>query len=564
MIKEAVFHKSDSTYAYPIDEKSLVIKLRTGREDIDKVILCYGDRYDPDNPVNMYEKEMTVAYRDSLFDYYETIITPPFNRICYFFKLISGDEVKIFCRDRFSERPPADRNRYYMFPYICRGDIYHKYDWWEDSIFYQIFVDRFYKENIDSQWFRKPKSDDIFGGNLKGIIQKLDYLCELGINRIYLTPIFKSDSNHKYDTIDYYKIDENFGDEAIFKKLIDECHKRGIKVILDAVFNHTSDKFFAFKDAMENGDNSRYRDWYFIKNRDEYETFGYVKNMPKLNTANEQVSEYLLGIARYWIENFDIDGWRLDVANEIDHNFWRRFRNEVKRAKKDAFIIGEVWDGGESYLKGDQFDSVMNYPFMFILVDYFAKNAIDTYEFDYLINNLFVRYKKYIRTILLNLIDSHDTCRFLYECGGDIEKMKMAVFFQMTCIGIPMIFYGDEAGLTGANDPDCRRTIDFDRINKDLFEFYKKLIKIRKENRALRAGEYRTVLVHHDVYAYSRYLDDEEIINVFNKGERAKKISLKINGGKVLDLYNNEEYAVSNGVLDIEIQPGGKYILKVM
>lgn len=564
MLKEAVFHMSDSTYAYALNENTLVIKIRVKKRDLDKVILNYGDRYDPNSNIKMYKVEMELTYSDELYDYYEIEISPSFNRICYYFELVHKDEVYIYSQEKFSDNPPIERNKLYMFSYICKEDIYASEKDWEGLVFYQIFVDRFNKSNKDESWYKLPGAKDIYGGNLAGIIGKLDYIEELGANCIYLTPIFESSSNHKYDIVDYLKVDRGFGDEDTLKALIAKCHQRGIKIILDAVFNHCSNDFFAFKDVEKNGKDSIYYNWFFFEDERNYKTFADAKSMPKLNTGNKEVADYLIEVAKYWILEFNIDGWRLDVANEVDHKFWRRFREEIKNIKSDAMIIGEVWDGAESYLQGDQYDSVMNYPFMYAVINYFAKESIEIGDFDNLINNLFVRYKKPIRKILLNVLDSHDTSRFLYECGGNLEKLKMAVFFQMTSIGIPMIFYGDEVGLTGANDPDCRRTIDFRAINKELFAYYKKLIGIRKESFALKHGEFKSIYAKEDVYAIKRFTPLETIISIFNNSHENRELTLEIECNAVIDLFNNIEYPVVNNSVTLKIEPLGKQILKLI
>lgn len=563
MLKEAILHMSDSTFAYSIGKYSLILKIRVKKGDMDEVNLYYGDRYEPVKEITMYKKEMDVTYTDDLYDYYEVQITPSFNKIGYYFELISGKEKVIYSQGRFLNNPPKERNQLFMFAYICKADIYKGYNYWKDMIVYEIFVDRFYKDGIDESWYKLPTANDIYGGNLKGILNKLDYLEKLGVNCIYLTPIFSSPSNHKYDTVDYYTIDKSFGDKETLKTLIDECHKKDIKIILDAVFNHTSNQFFAFKDVLEKGSNSKYYNWYLFKDKNSYECFGSSKNMPKFNTACSEAAEYAINVAKYWIKEFHIDGWRLDVANEIDHKFWRRFREEIKSVKPDAFIIGEAWDGAESYLNGDQYDSVMNYPFMYALINYFAKNSFTINEFDAYINNLFARYRKPIRNQMLNLIGSHDTSRFLYEAGENIESLKMAVFFQMTSIGIPMVYYGDELGLTGGNDPDSRRTIDFKNGNKELFNYYKKLISIRKNSAALKHGEFKTIYASDNVYAYKRFTTDENIINIFNNNAAKKSIVLNIAGTKVMDLYNNTNYYLEANKLIINMSPFQKCILKL-
>lgn len=559
MLKQAIYHESDSTYAYPLGEKTLCIKLRTKKDDVEKVTLMYGDRYEPVRVVTMFEIPMNKVFTDDLFDYYEITISPEFNRICYYFKLEDKEETIYYAQGRFFETPPEDRNRYFIFSYICKGDLYKAHDWWRQSVFYQIFVDRFNKEELDEAWFDEPTNKRMFGGNIKGIINKLDYIEELGINAIYLTPIFESPSSHKYDTIDYHNIDKSFGDKSVFRELVTKCHERGIKVILDAVFNHTSDEFFAFKDALKKGKKSKYYDWYFFKEDGSYEMFGHSRNMPKLNTTNKEVKKYLLEVAKYWIEEFDIDGWRLDVANEIDHKFWREFRETVKRAKQDAIIIGEVWDGAESYLRGDQYDSTMNYPFMHIALEVFAKNTATLEELDSFIQNLFARYRRDIRHNLLNLIDSHDTARFLYESNNDKEKLKSAVFYMFTSMGIPMVFYGDEAGLSGANDPYCRITMDFENIDKELFDFYKNMAKIRKASSALYEGDYSRVYVNDNVYAYKRYNDKEELICVFNMSDKKEKADLGIKG-EYKELFEGKMISIDG---KIELKPYEKMILKI-
>src|SRR5699024_5658775 len=203
-----------------------------------------------------------------------------------------------------------------------------------------------------------------------GIIKHLDYLVDLGINGIYFTPIFKAHSNHKYDTIDYMEIDPQFGDKSTFKELVKACHEKGIRIMLDAVFNHSGYYFSQFQDVLEKGENSKYKNWFHIKDFPiqtdpvpNFDSFAFTSHMPKLNTEHPDVKQYLLDVATYWIKEFDIDGWRLDVANEVDHQFWREFRTAVKSVKQDVYILGEIWHDSMPWLQGDQFDAVMNYPF---------------------------------------------------------------------------------------------------------------------------------------------------------------------------------------------------------
>ena len=236
------------------------------------------------------------------------------------------------------------------------------------------------------------------GGDLLGIIKKLNYLEDLGIKGIYLTPIFESVSNHKYDTTDYMKVDKYFGDESILRELITECHKRGIKIVLDAVFNHCGIGFAPFQDVIEKGRESEYFEWFYIDGDKvlfdpiNFQAFGFVPYMPKMNTSNPGVKAYLYEVIKYWTEEFDIDGWRLDVSDELDHEFWRGFRKLVKSINPQAIIIGENWHNAYNWLMGDQFDSVMNYSLTKLCLDYFATSEINARTFMYEISSLLIRY----------------------------------------------------------------------------------------------------------------------------------------------------------------------------
>lgn len=270
-------------------------------------------------------------------------------------------------------------------------------------------------------------------GDIQGIIEKLPYLAELGVNTIYLTPIFKSPSNHKYDISDYYKIDPSFGDIGLLKLLKWTAKQQGMRLILDAVFNHSGDQFFAFRDVLKRGDASPYKDWYHVhsfpivqKPIPNYETFSHAEStMPKLNTSNPELVDYLLKVARYWIEEVGIDGWRLDVANEVDQQFWRRLRTEVKGISSDLALIGEIMHQAGPWLRGDQFDSVMNYLFREAVLDFFARQTVGATCFLEEIVQIQMNYTDQANSAMLQLLGSHDTERFLTACmKGDGVGIK--------------------------------------------------------------------------------------------------------------------------------------------
>ena len=316
--------------------------------------------------------------------------------------------------------------------------------WLKDAVFYQIFPERF--ANGDSSndppgtqpWGGQPTPKNFFGGDLKGIIEHLDYISSLGVNALYLNPIFQSGSNHKYTTDDYLRIDTAFGDEATFKKLVDECHGRGIRVILDGVFNHTGTSFFAFKDLKENGASSKYTGWYNVysfpvgpPNKPNYEAWWGYGDLPKLMTSNPEVRSYLLQATEHWM-NLGIDGWRLDVPNEIPHPFWIEWRKLVKSINPDAYIVGEIWDDARPWLQGDQFDGVMNYRFRAACLDFFATGKANAVQFAKTLAELQAMYPGEVSEGLQNLLGSHDTERLLTLFHGDKETMKLAWLFQMT------------------------------------------------------------------------------------------------------------------------------------
>lgn len=461
----------ESQWANPIDVDEIIIRLRTAKEKLD-AYLVYGWQFDV--PIVWNEIKMEVAYEDELFYYYETRIRLDDRRLCYVFKINDGHNDYYFSEDGLSENYDL-ADAYYNFfqmPYINEADLFPTVAWMKEAVFYQIFVDRFARANfskddsyINMAWEDKPSPTSFAGGDLLGIVDKLDYLKDLGVNAIYLTPIFRSNSNHKYDIIDYFKIDPHFGNEEDFRKLVDNIHARGMKLVLDGVFNHMSKDNLIFQDALEKYKDSDYFDWFYINEDKTYETFAKVTAMPKINTSNERVQKYLIDVGKYWIEKFDIDGWRLDVSDEISHDFWRAFRKEIKGLKKDAVILGENWHDGSSFLMGDQFDSIMNYSFTKASLDFF-KGEIDARAMAFRLNRVLVRNKDQVNRMNLNFLDIHDTLRFLTEVDGSEDKLLSGIALMTVFIGTTCMYYGTEIGIEGGYDPDCRRSFIWDRLGE--------------------------------------------------------------------------------------------------
>ncbi|MFI5359056.1 MAG: glycoside hydrolase family 13 protein [Halanaerobiales bacterium] len=586
MNKAAVFHMAGMNYAYPVDMNTLVLRLRAARNDLKDVKVIYGSRYPRDGRAPYKVKDMELCGRDDLYDYFTATIEMDDNRFRYYFYLNDGEEEVWFSEKGFSTiRPESSYGYgvYFQYPVITEGNIFSVPEWVQDAVFYQIFPDRFYNGNQDNDpagvkpWGGKPESDSFFGGDLEGIIEKLDYLKDLGINALYLTPIFKSTSNHKYNTDDYYQIDPAFGDKKILKKLVEEAHQRGIRIILDAVFNHSGFYFFAFQDVLEKGKDSKYWDWFFIEGYPvkttppvNYHTFANdVVDMPKLNTSNPEVQEYLLDVVRYWMEEVDIDGWRLDVANEVDRNFWRKFRETVKGIKKDAYIVGEIWHNSEVWLQGDQFDAIMNYPLAMAILDFLAQRSIGPTEFNNRLVRNWMLYQDRVNYSMLNLINSHDTRRLLNYFSGDKESMKLAVLFQFTYPGAPMIYYGDEVGMKGGDDPDCRRCMiwDEEKQDRELYAYYKKLIGLRHKFQSLRRGTYRPIIIDEikNSFGFIRSHEEEYTVVILNNSHVPQEYVLEgellVDKGEIKDYLNGQSFRLKDSRYRIEVPAYGGVIL---
>ena len=376
--------------------------------------------------------------------------------------------------------------------------------WVKDAVFYQIFPDRFCRSERYRaigkfvEWGSKPTRENMFGGNLAGIVDKLEYIASLGVTALYLCPIFKSNSNHRYHTVDYFEIDPVLGTLKDFDRLVKKAHKLGLRVILDGVFNHCSRGFFQFNSLMELGKNSPYVDWFHVhgwplhaySGKPNYDCWWGFPALPKFNTDNPDVREYLFSVGEYWMKR-GIDGWRLDVPNEIDDDsFWQEFRRRIKAINPEAYIVGEIWDEPSRWLKGDQFDGVMNYPLRRAVLAYlFDEKPIDLAEFAKRLREAFPAGRF---GVPMNLLGSHDTIRLASLPCSNLQRVKLALAILFFLPGAPCIYYGDEIGMEGGKDPDNRRTFPWESLSdgrrSPVFRFMNELIALRRENRVLRDG----------------------------------------------------------------------------
>ena len=542
----AIYHRPESEYAYLYKEGQMHIRIRTKKEDIEKIVLHYGDPFIFLEDSYEDVKEMVKVTSDALFDYWQVAISVRFARLQYLFELEDKEGQSVLYGDKgFTDNSPENlhyEGNGFKLPYIHEIDGCQVPDWVAKTVWYQIFPERFSNGNaeltpegaLDWDPSIRPKSSDFFGGDLQGIIDRLDYLQDLGITGLYLCPIFESPSNHKYNTTDYFEIDRHFGDKETFRQLVEQAHLHGMKVMLDAVFNHMGDRSTQWQDVLKHGEKSAYKDWFHIQefpvtndklvNPKElpYHTFAFASYMPKLNTANPEVKDYLLSVATYWIEHFDIDAWRLDVANEVDHQFWRDFRKAVLSKKPDLYILGEVWHTSQPWLNGDEFHAVMNYPLSDSIKDYFLSRSKKISQFIAEINCQSMYYKQQISEVMFNLLDSHDTERILTTAQGDIQLVKSALAFLFLQRGTPCIYYGTELELGGGMDPDCRRVMPWERVSSsnDMLNFMKNLIQLRTETAdIIQHGKFTLEEIESNVLALEWQHDHQVIRAIFNQSK---------------------------------------------
>lgn len=556
----AVCHRPTEAYISVKQINRIAVRIKAARGDIRYCKLYYWKR-DSDKHKNRQCIILQCVTRDAANDYFEgeIVLSRTVYYLKYYFELVDTDgNVYWYHALGISEKEPE--SRFFDFTYANTGDIRNSPAWAKKAVYYQIFPERFRNGNLSNDppdtvpWGSRPTRENYMGGDLQGIMDKLEYLTNLGINCLYLTPIFQASFNHKYATIDYFSVDEHFGTLDDLKRLVRMCHERGIRVILDGVFNHCGYYFEPFQDVIKKEENSRFKDWFLIESFPvtteplNYACVGDCQWMPKLNMANPEVQDYFISVGKYWIKEANIDGWRLDVADEIDTRFLERFSYELKKEFKDILLIGETWGDGGKLLQGNRLDSVMNYLFKDAVTEWIAKGCICVSEFDHQINRMLGIYPFGLAKQMYNLLDSHDTPRFLFECGGDKSLMLLAAGLQFTFVGCPAVYYGDETGLTGDNDPDCRRAMPWNtnEWDEELLCWYRKLAKIRKSHPVFEDGDYRTVICNdtRQVYGFTRFNEEAEAYVVINRSEETVHIAIPVRNkcGLYRDLISGENF----------------------
>jgi cyclomaltodextrinase len=577
----ALRHMSHTDDIFRRDESRFALLLHTRHNDVQRCSLVWwqeapkggsGTRSAaPGRPTPLRIAPMIRSAADPLYDTWRGIVAmPQRGRIGYLFLVQDGSRSLLY-GDRQTALPlapgdateslnsgaPALRmsNGFHLDP--AQYPTLHVPDWPHDAVFYQVFPERFANGDPANDgpgvqpWGSKPTFDNRMGGDLAGVRQHLDYLQELGVNALYFNPIFTARSNHGYDTTDYLNVDPRFGDNRQLAALVAECHARRWHVILDGVFNHTGVDAAPFKSLREEGERSPYRNWYFVKGfpievKDGQQSYvGWFGSpwLPKLNLANPDTRRFMLGVGTYWLEQAGIDGWRLDAADEVSHDYWVDFRRRVRAVNPNAYIVGEIWGDARSWLQGDQFDSVMNYRWRGVTLDFFAQDKLSPTGFDSAMARIREDYPDSATDVMFNILDSHDTERIRNLCGGNWLRQRQATLFQLTYPGTPCIYYGDEIGLEGGRDPDDRRCMIWDRAQwrTEVLAFYKQALSLRRAHPALRRGDYRTVLAEDGagLYAFTRTYGRERALIVFNRSDRPQQaiVPAEVAGNQLLQAW---------------------------
>lgn len=460
-------------------------------------------------------------------------------------------------------------------------------EWSHGMVMYQIFPDRFANGDASlapdplGTWGSDPERLTFQGGDLAGIERHLDHLMELGVDCVYVNPIFSSPSTHRYDTIDYYSVDPGLGGNEGFRSLVESLHARGIRIVVDASFNHCHPRFFAFADAVQNGPSSRYMDWFNItawpprvvvrrhqfepdRDPDEYllharrtaapsgivveeasddgpaveatyETWNGVPSVPRINLTHADARSYFLDVARYWVREYGIDGWRMDVTRYVDFDFWPAFRSAVKNENADAFLIAEILGDAGPWLQGDTFDGTMNYTFRQLALDFFARASTGGHTLADGLARMYASYEPNAIAASQNLLGSHDTPRFLHEAGGDPERLRLATVLQMALPGAPGLYYGDEVGMSGGDDPGSRGAFPWhepDRWDRDQLEVVRSLSALRRTHPALRSGRLDIVARTDNGIAILRSGSGERILVVLDRTGEQQQMTLPVAGNR--------------------------------
>lgn len=553
--------------------KELEVRLRIPAE-AESVKLLYWNKYKTEQ-YGVREQPMKLWAESDDYKFYRTILTGMESRIRYlqytFQFEIKGES---YWLNAEGLQKSNESKGSYSYSYAGDRDIVGTPDWITNRVWYQIFPERFCNGDSSNDpadtepWGSVPTRDNYMGGDLQGIIQRLDYLSNLGINALYLNPIFTATSNHKYDTVSYFEIDPAFGTIADLKELVAKCHERDIRVVLDLVFNHCGFYHPYFQDVVQKGEASGYSDWFYVnrypveRSESDYDSVGYYQWMPKLRTSNPEVQQYIYDIVSFWQKETGIDGWRIDVADEVEISFLRELKSYVRRLNPNAIIIAEIWDDAKRLMMWGGVDSAMNYDLRTILFDYVLDRSITLEQFHTRLVRLANRYSLAELHQMFNLLGSHDTERILTRCKEDTSKLLQLMAIQYMFPGNPTVYYGDELGMIGENDPGCRGSMPWDRIEEPqiaaMFSEYQRWITRKATDPVLQSGELELKYNQgSECYMIRRHNDSGAVALLMNFSEASQDLASVMTQFEI-----SENYSIygESGSLPEAIEPG-QYIL---
>ena len=577
----AIRHRSTVDMCYSADKDTAVVRLRTGRDVEQAYIICddpfiHWLRRQESWDGTKHPMTLSMELENHLVWEYRT--QPPYKRLQYYFEVTAGNESLLVYDEKICDpkKPDKTSKQAFKLPWMNPSDVISPPSWVKDTVWYQIMPDRFCRAGEPDKRFVKwgkfirPKRGihgEFYGGDLKGITQRLPYLHELGINGIYFTPIFLSDSYHRYNTFDYGLIDPTLGTEEDMKELVRQAHSLGIRIMLDGVFNHCGTEFFAWKDVLQNGRNSKYSDWFFLNSDDlnpsrfdtadgRYFTFSFVGLMPKLNTNNPEVIRYFCDVCSHWVKDWDVDGIRFDVGDEISHTFLRELRRTLKPIKPELFLLGEIWFDSLPWLEGDEYDSVMNYPAYDCVNNFERERTLSSVDFMHSLNACRAMYPEQITEVLFNFIDTHDTKRISEECKGNTDLLLQKLTMLFTLPGTPCIYYGTEIALRGREDWENRSCMPWDEIDSgkysQIFGEVSSLIKLRHECQPLKGSLME--FIHH--------AENPRVLQYLRRDESTDKaIGVCLNCGNEDFSFTPQEKVLFSRLYDGEtISPNGTVI----
>ncbi len=523
--RSALMHVSEYNFAYAAGEDSITVRLHTRCGDARRVWVLWQNLYDHVAP--MLEKEMPLLATDGVQDAYESTIAIYSKRFKYCFRVEGEGETVYYTSDGPSEIM-ADKRGCFYYPCVNEDDRLRLPAWAEGNTIYQIWTDRFYCAGEPDEgcraWGAPPDRNTRYGGNFAGIREKLPYLKSLGADILYLNPVFVSPSYHKYDISDYTRVEACFGGEEGLIKLVEAAHEAGIRVVLDAVMNHCSSEHPFFQDVLQRGEASPYSGWFLPESfplsiqKRNYDSFGgLVAGMPRLATWNEDVAEYLVENTVMWTQKLNVDGWRLDVCDEVAHSLLKRLRMRLTQVRPDILIIGEIWNHAGRWTQGDEVHTVTNYKYRQAMLEYLGGTRDAEAFWNVLMHNR-MQYKSPVYPYLVNVNGTHDTARIRRLLEHDEALCACAMALLLTLDGMPLIYYGDELFMDGGEDPDCRRAMAWQERESVFARGMRELMAFRGESETLRRGAVRLYRAQGRLVAFERSFGEESLLCAVNAG----------------------------------------------